>query len=52
MEIKKCIRLTESEIKEALQEYLSRRNIAYEVEDIYTIEDNDGNFEYLEVITN
>lgn len=51
MEIKKTIRLNNDEIEEALLEYLSKRNIAYEMDEIYIELDDKGNVLFADVIS-
>lgn len=50
MQIKKNIFLSEDEVMEALQEYLSRRNIVYEIEELYVYADEEELLAGIEII--
>lgn len=52
MEIRKSIFLTADELAEALTEYLSKRNVAYEVEDIDVYADENGVLTGVQVVGN
>lgn len=50
MNIKKCIYLTEEEVVEALEQYLSRKDVAYQIEDLIVLVNDNDEFKGIEVI--